>query len=58
MTFEVIFMSNSPVIQTKRLILRLFSLVDITELEQYADDTDILATTSPGEVPRRDRIEE
>lgn len=51
-------MSDSPVIHTKRLILRLFSPEDIVQLEQYTDDKDILATTSPNEVPRQGKIEE
>ncbi len=44
-------MPDSPVIQTERLLLRLFSPEDAAELELYADDEDILATTSASEVP-------
>jgi len=51
-------MPDNPVIQTQRLILRLFSLEDTAQLEQYADNKDILATTSPSEVPRQGNIEE
>jgi ribosomal-protein-alanine N-acetyltransferase len=49
-------MSDFPVIHTKRLILRLFSPEDIVQLEQYADDKDILATTSASEVPQQGKI--
>ena len=58
MAYQVIVVPDNPVIQTQRLILRLFSLEDTTQLEQYADNKDILATTSPSEVPRQGKIEE
>ncbi len=50
-------MNQHPGIETKRLILRPFTLGDVAEVRKLVSDRDIAATTSDSEVPQPDMVE-
>jgi RimJ/RimL family protein N-acetyltransferase len=45
-------MTEHPVLETERLILRAFTLADAPEVQRLAGDRDVASQTSDGEIPQ------
>jgi ribosomal-protein-alanine N-acetyltransferase len=56
--FRVRKVTECPVIETERLILRLFEMDDAPEVQLLANDSGIASTTSEGEIPEAGKEEQ